>query len=94
MVRTTLPQAKLALLKALASGRVLVRQHATEDKDGLRQYSETEVLAELEVASDSGDVDHNRSAPGRFIAYGVELTISFEVVAPNVVVVTVFEQGG
>ena len=94
MVRTTLPQAKVALQRALASGRVLVRAHATEEKFGLRKYDEIEVLAELQVASDSGDVDHNRSAPGRFIAYGVELAISFEIAAPNVIVVTVFEQGG
>ncbi len=68
--------------------------HATEDKGGLRRYDAAEVLTELETASATGEVDHNRAAPGRFLAYGVELTISFEVIAPNVVVVTVFEQGG
>lgn len=94
MSRTTLPQARNALKRALASGRVIVSSHATEDKGGLRRYDAAEVLTELETASATGEVDHNRAAPGRFLAYGVELTISFEVIAPNVVVVTVFEQGG
>jgi hypothetical protein len=48
----------------------------------------------LETAAATGELDHNRSAPGRFLAYGVELVISFEVIAPYIVVVTVFEQGG
>lgn len=94
MSRTTLPQAKTALRKALASGRVLVSDHATEDKGGLRRYSEAEILAELETASRTGDIAPNRSVPGRFVGYGVELVVSFVVVAPSVVVVTVFEQGG
>lgn len=68
--------------------------HATEDKGSLRRYDAAEVLTELETASATGEIDHNRSAPGRFLAYGVELVVSFEVIAPSVVVVTVFEQGG
>ena len=94
MDRTTLPQAKAALKQALDLGRVVVRVHATADKGGLRSYSETQILAELEVASHAGHVGHNRSAPGRFVAYGTGLVISFIVAAPNVIVVTVFEQGG
>lgn len=68
--------------------------HAIEDKGGLRRYDEAEILAELETASATGDIDRNNSTPGRFVAYGVELVISFGVIAPNIVVVTVFEQGG
>ena len=94
MGRLSLPQARIVLKKALASARVLVHPHGTSDKGALRTYSEVLVLAELKTASENEDIDHNRSAPGRFIAYGVELAISFEVVAPNIVVVTVFEQGG
>ena len=90
----TLPRAKVALQRALAAGRVVVRSHALEHKGGLRTYDEAEILADLAVASEMGDVEHNRSAAGRFMAYGVELAMSFEVAPPNVVVVTVFEQGG
>jgi len=71
-----------------------VSSHATEDKGGLRRYDEVEILTELETASATGEVQHNRASPGRFLAYGVELVISFEVIAPSIVVVTVFEQGG
>jgi len=82
------------LKKALSIGRVIVRSHATEDKGGLRRYSEIEILSELETASIAGNLDISRAAPGRFLAYGVDLVVSFEVIAPYVVVVTVFEQGG
>jgi hypothetical protein len=94
MDRTTLSQAKTALSKALDAGRVVIRSHATADKGGLRRYTETQILAELEVASRSGDIGTNLAAPGRFLAYGIELVISFVVAAPDIVVVTVFEQGG
>lgn len=78
----------------MASGRVDVSSHATEDKGGLRRYTEVEILVELETASRAGEIHLNRAVPGRFVAFGVELVISFLVVAPSVVVVTVFEQGG
>ncbi len=94
MKRTTLNQAKAALAQALATGRVVVRRHATEDKGGLRTFSEIEIRAELKVASASGDVALDRGTPGRFLAYGIQVTIAFEVQAPNIVVVTVFFQGG
>jgi hypothetical protein len=94
VVRITLPQALLILQRALSSGRVFVHAHATAKRGGLRAYSEPEILAELNTASNAAHIDHNRSVPDRFIAYGVELVISFEIVAPNIIVVTVFEQGG
>ena len=94
MARITLPQAQLILQRALSSGRVFVHTHATANKGGLRAYSEPEILAELNTASNAAHLDHNRAVPGRFVAYGVELVISFDIVAPNIIVVTAFEQGG
>ncbi len=92
--RTTLRQARNVLRSALSTGRVIISSHATADKGGIRRYDETEILIELEIAAATGDVDHNRSSPGRFLAYGVGLVVAFEVIAPDIVVVTVFEQGG
>jgi|GEM_PF-1638752 len=92
--RMTITQAKAALKKALTTGRVIVSSHATGGKGGLRRYADVEILAELETASMRGEIKHNRTMEGRFVGFGVELVISFEVIAPSVVVVTVFEQGG
>jgi hypothetical protein len=94
MGRVTVQEARAALTRALATGRVVVSGHAMRDKGGLRTFSEPEIRAELKVAAASGEVAHDHHGRGRFLAYGIELALVFEVQAPDVVVITAFLQGG
>jgi len=85
-----LSAARNALRLALRNGTVAVQGHAkSEARD--EGADTAEVLAELATASATGSVARNAGHAGRWIAFGVRLGMSFEVLDDGrVEVVTVF----
>jgi len=86
----TLSAVREALRIALKNGAVSFAEHAF---DGVEDegVNERDVIAELRVAHATRDISRNRSHAGLWVAFGVYLAISFKVVEPSVVVITVFE---
>lgn len=89
----TRPKALAALRNAVASGNVRIAGHALERAEQ-RGWDVDDILNELEVAARWGEVGASDNSPGRWLAYGVYMVICFEVIAPNIVVITVFHQEG
>jgi len=89
-MKMTVTAALKALRLALATGNVTFRKHAFDMIDADVNLNVDFVAEELAIAAARGDVDHNRSVPGAFVAHGDIVLVSFVVRAPGVVVVTVF----
>ena len=90
-MKTTAAVALKALTKALRSGTVRFhRPHAIESilACGVNTHL---VLRELQAAAEAGAVRPNRSVPGRFIAHGAIVKVSFVLAEPQpgVLVITV-----
>lgn len=89
----TLDAAVKALRDAVTGGAVYFTSHADE-RMADAGLSRVFVLLELERAADRGAISLNRNHAGRYVAFGNAVIASFEVVAPAVVVVTVFLNEG
>ncbi len=76
------------LVAALERGSVRWTRHALEM---LAAADLSRVFAERDLeAASNGEVTPSRAHTGRFVAHGRRLVFIFEIVAPDVVVVTAF----